>query len=194
MRKILKSRLALSTVVTTLIILVVSVLLSGVVTSFVINVTSTRVQEESMYLRTASGHIWHDGVSRSLASLIIVNTGGRDLVIDKISIRGQESPWNHTTDEKYVVYTRTTDTISADLPYVASFNRNSTPTQVTIGRSPYNFSVATDDLTLSSGSTLIIYIIKPDSISVTHIGLTIGIEIFTPRSTYHVETNVEAVS
>ena len=47
MRNIMKNRLALSTVVTTLIILVVSVLLAGVVTYFAINVTSTRVQEES---------------------------------------------------------------------------------------------------------------------------------------------------
>ena len=48
MKNIMKNRLALSTVVTTLIILVVSVLLAGVVTYFAINVTSTRVQEESL--------------------------------------------------------------------------------------------------------------------------------------------------
>ena len=50
MKNILKNRLALSTVVTTLIILVVSVLLAGVVTYYAINVTSTRVQEESLSL------------------------------------------------------------------------------------------------------------------------------------------------
>ena len=58
MRKLLKNRLALSTVVTTLIILVVSVLLAGVVTYFAINVTSTRVQEESLAL--TKQHIWYD--------------------------------------------------------------------------------------------------------------------------------------
>ena len=41
-RKMMKNRLALSTVITTLIILVVSVLLAGVVTYFAINVVSTR--------------------------------------------------------------------------------------------------------------------------------------------------------
>ena len=44
----MKNRLALSTVITTLIILVVSVLLAGVVTYFAINVVSTRVQQESL--------------------------------------------------------------------------------------------------------------------------------------------------
>jgi len=48
MNKIMKNRLALSTVITTLIILVVSVLLAGVVTYFAINVVSTRVQQESL--------------------------------------------------------------------------------------------------------------------------------------------------
>ena len=44
----MKNRLALSTVITTLIILVVAVLLAGVVTYFAINVVSTRVQQESL--------------------------------------------------------------------------------------------------------------------------------------------------
>ncbi len=58
MRNILKNRTALSTVVTTLIILVVSVLLAGVVTYFAINVTSTRVQEEN--LNIAYQHVWYN--------------------------------------------------------------------------------------------------------------------------------------
>ncbi len=54
--KLLKNKYALSTVVTTLIILVISVLLASVVTYFAINVVSTRVQEESLSLSDA--HIW----------------------------------------------------------------------------------------------------------------------------------------
>ena len=61
MKNILKNRLALSTVVTTLIILVVSVLLAGVVTYFAINVTSTRVQEESLQLSKL--HVWYDATN-----------------------------------------------------------------------------------------------------------------------------------
>ena len=56
MIRLLKNRLALSTVVTTLIILVVSVLLASVLTYFAINVVSTRAQEESLrFLNNTSG-------------------------------------------------------------------------------------------------------------------------------------------
>ena len=92
MKNILKNRLALSTVVTTLIILVVSVLLAGVVTYFAINVTSTRTQEESLSLTRQ--HIWVDDAGDAVGAIMITNTGGRDVVIDKITVRGQESAWD----------------------------------------------------------------------------------------------------
>jgi len=87
MRKILKNRLALSTVITTLIILVVSVLLAGVVTYFAINVVSTRVQQESVEINYA--HIWCDASGNAVGGLMITNTGGRDVVINQIQVRGQ---------------------------------------------------------------------------------------------------------
>ena len=192
MRNILKNRLALSTVVTTLIILVISVLLAGVVTYFAINVTSTRVQEESLHI--TKHHVWHDGSGRALGSLMIINTGGRDIVIDKISVRGQECDWNSTTTDKFVTYCRTTDTISADLDYVSSFARDGTDTVVSIGGSDYNFTVAEDDLILRSGYTMLIYIENPDSISINDIGLTVSIEIFTAQAMYYRESNVQAVT
>ncbi|HDN05507.1 MAG TPA: hypothetical protein ENF90_00750, partial [Candidatus Bathyarchaeota archaeon] len=70
----------MSTVVTTLIILVVSVLLATVVTFYAINVTTTRVQEES--LQVTKLHIWHNGTTFAEAAFLIINTGGRDVVLD----------------------------------------------------------------------------------------------------------------
>ena len=58
----MKNRLALSTVITTLIILVVSVLLAGVVTYFAINVVSTRVQQESLSVPSLS--VWVDSAGK----------------------------------------------------------------------------------------------------------------------------------
>ena len=55
-QRLMKNKYALSEVVTTLIILVISVLLASVVTYYAINVVSTRVQEESLSLSDA--HIW----------------------------------------------------------------------------------------------------------------------------------------
>jgi hypothetical protein len=192
MRRFMQNRLALSTVVTTLIILVISVLLAGVVSYFAINVTSTRVQEESLHI--TKHHVWHNGSSNALASLMIINTGGRDIVIDKISVRGQECDWNATATNKFVTFCRTTDTISADLPYVDSFTRDGSETTVTIGLAEYNFTVATDDLILKSGYTMLIYIENPDSISINDIGLTVSIEIFSAQAMYYRESNVQAVS
>ena len=191
MRRFLDNRLALSTVVTTLIILVVSVLLAGVVTYFAINVTSTRVQEESLHV--TKQHVWHNGLNLSLASLMVINTGGRDVVIDKIAVRGQECPWNSSLVQKFVLHCSTTDAISADLSYVPNLNQSGT-NSIRIGGTDYNFTVASDDLILKSGWTMIIYVNNPDSISVNDIGLTVAITVHTAQAMYYKETNVEAAT
>jgi hypothetical protein len=110
MKNILKNRGALSTVVTTLIILVVSVLLAGVVTYFAINVVSTRVQEESLNLQYQ--HVWFSATDQMAeAAVMITNTGGRDVVLQTVAVRGQTVP---TTDLFWFPVT----TIG-DLPYVS---------------------------------------------------------------------------
>jgi len=181
MRGFLKSRKGLSTVVTTLIILVVSVLLAGVVTYYAINVTSTRVEEESLFL--TKPHVWYSNSNGSEAAIMIINTGGRDVVLDKITVRGQESDWTE------VFYNVTTDSISDDLSFTSTLTNGTT---ISIGGSNYTFTQATKDLTLRSGYTMIIYIDDPDSISVSDIGTTVGITIFTSQAQYYKECNVQA--
>jgi len=185
MKRLIQDRKGLSVVVTTLIILVVAVLLATVVTFYAINVTTTRVQEESMQIYKQ--HIWHNGTTYAEAAFLIINTGGRDLVIDKISVRGQESSW--TT----VYYNKTTGAISPDLTYVTP-NTNGTllGKSVTLGSTTYTLTQASDDLILKSGYSMIIYITDPDSISVSDIGVTVGITVFTSNAQYYKETNVEA--
>lgn len=181
MKNFRRNQLALSTVVTTLIILVVSVLLAGVVSYFAINVTSTRVQEESIHM--SKQHIWSDGASNAQAAFLLVNTGGRDLVIDKISARGQESAWAD------VFYNVTTDAISDDLVYNTTLVDAG---NIMIGITEYNFTMASNDLVLKSGYTMIIYVDSPDSITVSDIGLTVGLTVHTSQAMYYKETNVEA--
>jgi len=183
MRNILKNRYALSTVVTTLIILVVSVLLAGVVTYFAINVTSTRVQEESLHL--TKQHVWYaqngtDGYVGQ-AAIMIINTGGRDVVIDKLTVRGQECAWGN------VYYNVTTDSVSDDLTFQPDLGG-----EMTIGAGSYIFVAATTDLTLESGKTMLLYIDNPDSITVNDIGLTVAQTVFTSQAMYYKETNVES--
>ncbi|MCW4014988.1 MAG: type IV pilin [Candidatus Bathyarchaeota archaeon] len=181
MRDLRRNRLALSTVVTTLIILVVSVLLAGVVSYFAINVTSTRVQEESVHI--TKQHVWHDGDETSQAAFLMINTGGRDLVIDKISVRGQESAWGN------VYYNVTDESISGDLEYNATMSDLG---EITIDQTAFVFYNATNDITVQSGYSIIVYITSPDSISVNDIGLTVGMTIHTSQAMYYKECNVQA--
>ncbi|RLI21636.1 hypothetical protein DRO54_03230, partial [Candidatus Bathyarchaeota archaeon] len=171
MKRILKNRKGLSTVVTTLIILVVSVLLATVVTYYAINVTSTRVEEESLYI--TKQHVWYHLTNGSEAAFIIINTGGRDVVIDKITVRGQECTWTN------VYYNVTTGSITSDLSFSTTLTDGGT---VNIGGTNYTLSQASGDITLKSGYTLIVYIDDPDSISVNDVGITVGITIFTSQA------------
>jgi hypothetical protein len=183
--RVFKSKKGLSVVVTTLIILVVSVLLATVVTFYAINVTTTRVQEENIQIFKL--HIWHNGTTFAEAAFLIINTGGRDLVLDKISVRGQECQWTN------VYYNKTEQTINEDLPYVTP-DENGTliGKTVNLASGTYSLQQASDDLILRSGRSMIIYITNPDHVSVSDIGVTIGITVFTANAQYYKEANVEA--
>ena len=186
MKNILKNRLALSTVVTTLIILVVSVLLAGVVTYFAINVTSTRVQEESLQLTKL--HVWNPSTGTPTAAFLIINTGGRDVVINKITVRGQSADFD-STGAHPVYYAVTSTAVTADFNYTAAGAKiiqiGATGTDVTL-------AAASGDLTLTSGMSMVVFIGSPDSITINDIGLTVGITVFTSQAMYYQESNVQA--
>lgn len=180
-----KNKKALSTVVTTLILLVVSVLLATVVTFYAINVTTTRVQEEALYL--TKQHIWFNTTgSWAQAACVILNTGGKDIVIDKLSVRGQECSWTN------VYYWKTnTVTVSNDLNVTNNALTGSSVT-INIQNASRAFNQATNDLTLKSGWTMVLYIMSPDSIALNDIGITCGISLFTANAQYYKEANVQA--
>ena len=171
MRSLLKGKKGLSTVVTTLIILVVSVLLATVVTYYAINMTTTRVQEEN--LRISKGHIWANS-SVAQAAFVIVNIGGRDTLIDKFQVRGQEIAWGAS-----VHYNRTNTAPTADLTFLSNFTA---------------YTVADADLSLKSGECLVVYIEDPGTVSVEDIGVTCSMTVFTASAQYKVEVNVESAS
>jgi hypothetical protein len=191
MKNILKNRRALSTVVTTLIILVVSVLLAGVVTYFAINVVSTRVQDESLNLQFQ--HVWFSTTdSKAEAAIMITNTGGRDVVLQKIEVRGQTVP---VADLFWFPVT-----ILGDLPYVSQASNITTATPIPSGfgnTTALTFTAATNSITLKSGNSIAVYMVSlgtfaPGSVTVQDVGLTIAISVFTAQATYIKETNVNA--
>jgi len=172
MKQVLKNRKGLSTVVTTLIILVVSVLLATVVCFYAINATTTRVQEEN--LRVTKAHIWTNSTVAQ-AAFVISNIGGRDTLIDKIQVRGQEMTWTSYS----IHYNRTATAPATDLQFLTDFT---------------GYTSATDDLSLKSGQCLVIYIEDPGTMSVEDIGTTCSMTVFTASAQYKIEVNVESAS
>jgi hypothetical protein len=181
--KLVKSRMALSAIVTTLIVLVISVLLAGVVSYFAINVTSTRVQEENLVI--SRRHVWFDEDDGAQAAIMVVNTGGRDAAVGKLTVRGQTVEWSK------VYFALIEDTIKDDISYKAGLVDG---VHITVGGKDTAFTQASDSVTVQTGQTLIIYLKNPDSISVNDVGLTVSVNVFTSQAMYYKETNVETAS
>ena len=199
MIKLRMNKRALSQVVTTLIILVVAVLLAGVVVYYAVNIVSTSVQEESLDL--VYQHVWFSTTDQKAeAAIMITNTGGRDVVLQNIAVRGQQVPWT----DVYVYNLGPNETLH-DL-YYASQNFTVTPTPPATSNAPivnspmtgnFTATAAGTPLVLRSGDTIVIYMVSeatstPGSVSVNDVGLTIAISVFTAQATYYKATNVNA--
>ena len=186
MIRILRNRYALSTVITTLIILVVSILLAGVLTYFATNVVSTRVQQESLAI--SNTHIWVPAtaaVGSVEAAMMITNTGGRDVVISQIQVLGQPST------SIFYLNTVQADNLNQGLTYTPA---NTGPTLNTVTVGTFANALATDpgSLVLPSGHTMVVYILSPASVSTNDIGITVGFTVFTAQAMYYKETNVQS--
>ena len=199
LRNILKNRLALSTVITTLIILVVAVLLAGVVTYFAINVVSTRVQQES--LTVSQAHVWVDADGFTEAAIMVTNTGGRDVVINQIQVRGQAAVIYSATASSINVFSATFATAAGDsvtnalAPITGTKLGNATAGDDPFGSGANYLAASTvNSLVLASGHTMAIFIYSPDSVTINDIGLTIGVTVFTSQAMYYQETNVQTTT
>jgi hypothetical protein len=190
MSRLLRNRLALSTVITTLIILVVSVLLASALVYFAVNVVSTRVQQEDLSVTNA--HIWVNAAGQAEGAIMVSNIGGRDVVINQIEVRGVPSPW----DDVFYLFAVTGTTpdvgLTESLPYltypVTAEHVTSGDTQLFAN----SLGATSGQLILPSGSIMVIYINSPESVSINDIGTTIGITVFTAQALYYQETNVQA--
>jgi hypothetical protein len=134
---------------------------------------------------------------------MITNTGGRDVVLQTIAVRGQTVA---TADIFYVA-----PTTIADLTYVnqssndknvagpiSAGTANQVPSQ--LGTGLVFSQTTTGPITLASGKTIAVYIAgvtagvatAPGSVTVNDVGLTIAISVFSAQATYYKETNVNA--
>ncbi len=125
-------------------------MLAGVLTYFAINVVSTRVQQESF--QVTDQHVWVNPSANPgdsdycVAALMVLNNGGRDVVINKIEVRGQDCSWQDAA--QFVVYNVTNNPITTDLGYVGNFTTSPTTgdNKLSIGGNNYLFTVPTNGL------------------------------------------------
>ncbi len=151
-------------------------LLATVVTFYAINVTTTRVQEE--YLQITELHVWCTNDGDASAAFMVTNTGGRDVVIDKITVRGRKA------EAQNIYYWKLTDggTPPTELKWVES--------GTALGA---NYTqLGSNSLVLPSGNRMVVYIFGLNRISANDIGVTVGVVVFTANAQYHKEANVEA--
>jgi hypothetical protein len=180
-RALIKKR-GLSEVVSTLILLVVSVLLAGVVAYYSINIIVTRTATED--IQFAKTHIWVNG-SGAIAAFKLQNLGGKDILIDKFSVRGVASPW--------------TDLFIYRVPFGTAIDGDMNITSyaglidgVTIDGKVYD--QADSDVPLISGGELLVYIVDPDNIQLNDIGTSVSVSVATNNAQYLTEVNVESAT
>jgi len=177
----MRNKKALSEVVSTLILLVVTILLAGVVTYYATNVTTVRTETEEVLVSKA--HIWVNSTG-AVGAFKVQNLGGKDILFDKISIRGVEESWS----DVYYFRVPSGTSIEADLNRTDYSNLNGT--SCTIDGEIYNQSTA--DLPLISGGEIFVYVKGPDNVQMDDIGTTVSISISTANAQYITECNVES--
>jgi hypothetical protein len=185
MGHILKNKKALATVVTTLIILVVAVLLATVVTYYAVNITTNRMQQESLSMSNL--HVWYNTTSPGWAeaAFSLVNTGGKDVVLQSITARSQPSAWTN-------VYYWTTSTATVSTLGVTNATLSATADQGLINGTWVTLKAATGVITLKAGWTLVVYVMHPDSIGQNDVGTPCDVTVFTANAQWTQEVNVQA--
>jgi flagellin-like protein len=179
----MRGKKGLSQVVTTLILLVVAVLLAAVVTYYATNVTMVRTEQEELQLSKA--HIWVNETG-ALGGFKIQNLGGKDILIDRFTVRGVEEDWS----DVWFYRIPSGSTVSGDINVTNPADLDM-PTE-TIGL--YTYDQATDDIPLISGAELLVYVLSPDNVQLDDLGTTIAISVFTNNAQYITEVNVESAT
>ena len=173
---------ALSEVVSTLILLVVAVLLAAVATYYATNITMTRTQNEEVSFSKA--HIWANSTG-AVAAFKLQNLGGKDILIDKIAVRGVEEAWANVFIYRVPDGTSITDDFTV---------YNYTAMTGSWAHDGETYDAVTGDVPLQSGRELLVFIKDPDNIQLNDIGTACSMSVYTNNANYITEVNVESAS
>jgi hypothetical protein len=189
LRRFLKHKTALSTPVGSLIILMAAVVLCTTVVFFAINVTSSQVQKEKLYI--ASSHVWYVDSGISEAAVAISNTGPTDAVLTKIDVKGLQVQWNGS--DNFVVYCKFPSLMPGDLSYVEGLTSDANTT-IPIAGSDYEFTPAQEGLTIPAGTSIAFYIMVPNRVVVYDLSEPLRMVITTTQGVYVTETVVQTAT
>jgi len=179
----LKNRTGLSTVVTTLIILIVGVLLASVVSYYATNVVMTRTETEDVHF--SKKHVWVNDTG-AVAAFKLKNLGGRDILLDKVVVRGVESHWSNI----WIYRIPSGTTIEEDLNITNYANLIGNTVEI----SNINYTLCTSDIPLISGGEVFVYVKGPGNIQIDDIGTTVSFGVYTSNAQYITECNVESAT
>jgi len=175
MGSLLRNKMALSQPVTTMILLVIPVMLTGGVVMYAYQIIGSQVELE--LLSISNQYIWVYENGTSFAAIKIDNVGGKDVLIDKLQIRGVEVPWST------VYYYKTTLIVTDILNCPNASGNDWSRFEYTPGNTT-EFIQANADLSLPSGYSLVIYVEQPDNIRLDDIGASVSISVITVNARY----------
>jgi len=161
------------------------VLLAGIVTYYATNITMTRTEQEDVSV--AKAHVWVNGTTQ-VCAFAVQNLGGRDILIDKVAIRGVECKWS----DENVGYERPTSAPTGDMNVTQEWTWAGVPPTFTHDGETYD--KATTDIPVASSGIVLFYVKDPPNIDLDDIGTTVSITVFTMQGQYIEEVNVESAS
>jgi hypothetical protein len=144
------------------------------------------MQQESLSMSNL--HVWYNTTGTwAEAAFSLVNTGGKDVVLQSITTRSQPSAWSN-------VYYIATDTWIVQNLSVTSSQLSSSMLNAPInGTSKLTaLKAATGVITLKAGWTLVVYVMHPGSIGQNDVGTPVDVTVFTANAQWTQETNVQA--
>ena len=146
--------------------------------------TVAMVRNENEELMFSNEHIWVN--SGAIAAFRLQNVGGKDVLLDKFSVRGVEQSWSSVW--YYRVPSGTGVTVDMNITQHSSLSGS--PVLID-GR---KYTMATDDIPLQSEKELLVYIQDPGNIQVDDIGTTVSIAAFSNNAQYVTELIVESAT
>jgi flagellin-like protein len=94
MKRLLKSRKALSPVVAAIILIAVTVAVSIAVAAWMGALTFTFMQTEEL---SFTGYTWESASPATWINITVKNTGSSDMTLSNVRVNGQDATWGHTT-------------------------------------------------------------------------------------------------